>query len=122
MRDDGRKRGGKKIAVPVEGGCLAGHFGHCNAFELFETDAAGGGIGRSEIVEAPPHEPGRLPAWLSALGVDVVIAGGMGRRAQELFLASGIEVVVGASGGAPRDVVQSYLAGTLESSDNPCDH
>lgn len=112
----------KKIAVPVEGGRLAAHFGHCGAFELFETDAAACTIVRSEVVDAPPHEPGRLPAWLAALGVEVVIAGGMGHRAQDLFTASGIDVVVGAPSNAPRDVVQSYLEGKLEAGRNICDH
>jgi predicted Fe-Mo cluster-binding NifX family protein len=121
MRDTG-KEDTMRVAVPVEGGSLASHFGHCSTFEVFEIDSERRSIGRSEIVEAPPHEPGRLPRWLSELGVQVVLAGGMGRRAQELFRTSGITVVVGVAGGAARLVVQSYLDGALETGENPCDH
>jgi ATP-binding protein involved in chromosome partitioning len=52
----------------------------------------------------------------------VVIAGGLGRRAQELFDRSGIEVVIGAGQGEPREIVQSYLDGTLSVGPNVCDH
>lgn len=109
-----------KIAVPVVNGRLAAHFGHCGAFEVF--DVGDGSVAGSETVEAPPHEPGLLPAWLSELGVNMVIAGGMGRRAQDLFRQSGIDVVVGASSDDPAAIVRAHLAGTLTTGDNLCDH
>jgi predicted Fe-Mo cluster-binding NifX family protein len=56
------------------------------------------------------------------LGVDVIIAGGMGRRAQDLFAESSIEVVLGAGGGDARAVAESYIEGTLAQGSNPCDH
>ncbi len=49
------------------------------------------------MVVPPPHEPGLLPTWLQEQGADIIIAGGMGSRAQELFLGKGIHVVTGAS-------------------------
>lgn len=119
---EGVERKVTRIAVPVEGGRLATHFGHCGAFELFDVDGGSRSIGRSEIAVAPPHEPGLLPQWLSDLGVHVVLAGGMGWRAQQLFRESGITVVVGASGDVARAVVQSYLDGDLKTGENPCDH
>lgn len=109
-----------KIAVPMANGRLASHFGHCAAFEIVSVEDKT--VSGSELVDAPPHEPGRLPAWLAELGVDMVIAGGMGRRAQELFCQSGIDVVVGASSDEPTKIVQAYLDGKLTTGDNLCDH
>ena len=56
------------------------------------------------------------------MSVDVVIAGGMGQRAQMLFAENDIEVVVGAGDGGPEEVVQLYLDGQLECGENVCDH
>ena len=110
-----------KIAIPLAGGCLAAHFGHCEEFMLFDVDADAQTIRESETVAAPPHQPGLLPQWLRELGADMIIAGGMGRRAQDLFASAGIGVVVGAAGD-PADIVKDYLAGALESGENLCDH
>ena len=52
----------------------------------------------------------------------VVIAGGMGQRAQQLFVENSIKVVVGAPAETPEKLVADYLAGTLQSGTNPCDH
>ena len=75
-----------------------------------------------EEIEAPAHEPGLLPAWLAERGAKVIIAGGMGQRAQGLFAAQNIQVVVGAPADTPEQLVDDYLAGTLQSGANVCDH
>ncbi len=111
-----------RIAIPVVNGQLAQHFGHCQEFMLFDVDPDAAGVGEARLLEAPPHEPGLLPPWLKGHGVDVVIAGGMGRRAQGLFAQSGVEVVVGAVADDPRAIVEEYLSGALSTGDNPCDH
>ena len=109
-----------KIAVPVAGGQLCQHFGHCQEFAVITVE--NGTIRRSELLEPPPHEPGALPRWLHEQGVSVVIAGGMGRRAQAFFEEFGIEVVVGAQPGEPQRVAQAYVEGALETGANVCDH
>jgi predicted Fe-Mo cluster-binding NifX family protein len=48
-----------------------------------------------EVIPSPGHQPGFLPAWLAEEEVSIVIAGGMGSRAQTLFNENRIEVVVG---------------------------
>ncbi len=73
-------------------------------------------------MQAPEHEPGLLPRWLAQKGVGVVIAGGMGRRAMGLFAESGIEVAVGAPAEAPEELARQFLAGSLVTGDNVCDH
>jgi ATP-binding protein involved in chromosome partitioning len=112
----------KRIAVPTAGGKLAQHFGHSSEFTIFESSGSPESVAQVEVLEAPPHEPGLLPAWLSDRGVDVVIAGGMGQRAQELFRHGGIEVVVGAASDDPAETVRSYVEGRLETGQNLCDH
>ena len=93
-----------KIAVPVANGKLCQHFGHCEQFALVQT--ADKEIKATEMVTPPPHEPGLLPRWLGEKEVNLVIAGGMGVRAQELFNAAGVEVITGAPAIAPEEVVR----------------
>ena len=111
-----------KVAIPTADGCLTMHFGHCREFTIAEVDSAAGAITRVETLPPPPHEPGVLPRWLHEQGVELVIAGGMGRRAQSLFAQNGITVHVGAQSAPAEDVLAAYLAGDLSMGANPCDH
>ena len=111
-----------QIAIPTAGGRLAMHFGHCEAFAMVEVDPEKKEILVIATVEAPAHAPGALPRFLAQKGANVIIAGGMGSRAQGLFAEQGIEVVVGAPSEAPGAIVRAYLDGTLETGGNICDH
>jgi Mrp family chromosome partitioning ATPase/predicted Fe-Mo cluster-binding NifX family protein len=108
------------IAVPVAGGKLSAHFGHCEQFALIETE--NGEIKGQSMHVPPPHEPGVLPKWLHERGAHVIIAGGMGTRAQQLFNDNGIKVVIGAPSASPETLVHQYLADSLVTGDNLCDH
>ncbi|MGI6294917.1 MAG: iron-sulfur cluster carrier protein MrpORP [Armatimonadota bacterium] len=110
------------IALPTSDGQLCMHFGHSEKFSIFEIDPDGKRIIAKTVVIPPPHEPGLLPKWLNSEGVSVIIAGGMGQRAQELFAEAGVKVVVGAQPDDPEKVVMSYLNGDLQTGDNVCDH
>ena len=111
-----------RIAVPTAEGRLCAHFGHCEQFALLDVDSDNKTILKTTMLVPPPHEPGLLPTWLQERGVDVIIAGGMGSRAQELFLGKGIHVVTGASQEVPAKVVADYLTGVLKTGTNVCDH
>jgi Mrp family chromosome partitioning ATPase/predicted Fe-Mo cluster-binding NifX family protein len=111
-----------RIAIPLADGKLAMHFGHCERFALVDADPTEKKIVKREDIEAPPHEPGLLPKWLSERGANVIIAGGMGSRAQGLFAEQNIQVVVGAPAATAERLVDDYLAGTLLGGDNVCDH
>ncbi len=111
-----------KIAIPVADGSLCMHFGHCQQFALVEADPDRQAVSGVEYLDPPPHEPGVLPRWLGEQGAEVIIAGGMGRRAQGLFADSGVRVVVGAPSGTPEEIASAYLAGTLQAGENVCDH
>jgi len=110
----------KTVAIPTAQGVLCAHFGHCEHFSLFDIQDSK--ITGMRTVDPPPHEPGVLPRWLHEQGANVIIAGGMGQRAQQFFTDFGIQVVIGAPSVAPKEVVEQYIAGTLESGDNLCDH
>lgn len=110
-----------KIAIPLYDGRLCAHFGHCEQFALVQTGASNE-IEGVELATPPAHAPGVLPAWLADRGATVVIAGGMGRRAQGLFRSNGIEVVTGAPSLTPEKLAEHYVAGTLATGENLCDH
>ncbi len=110
------------IAVPLARGKLAAHFGHCEEFVLVKVDPQSKRILEVASETPPPHEPGLLPAWLSEKGANLIIAGGMGQRAQQLFAQNNIDVVVGAPVATPEELVQKYLNNELESGQNLCDH
>lgn len=111
-----------RIAVPLAEGKLSLHFGHCEKFALLDVDVQAKKILGRKDVDSPPHQPGLLPPWLAEQGVNLVIAGGMGQRALQIFQSHGIQVLVGASPEAPERIVGEYLAGTLKSGGNVCDH
>ncbi len=111
-----------RYAIPVSGGRVSPHFGHCEFFALIDADEDKRSIIGKELVPSPGHQPGLLPGWLAEQGVALVIAGGMGSRAQGLFRQHRIEVVVGAVESDPERAVLSYLDGQLTTEDNICDH
>jgi predicted Fe-Mo cluster-binding NifX family protein len=116
------KGGIMRIAIPTADGKLCMHFGHCEQFALVDANEKTREITGQQLLTPPAHEPGVLPKWLHEQGANVIIAGGMGQRAQSLFAEKGIKVVVGAPGETPEKVVAAYLSGTLVSGTNVCDH
>jgi predicted Fe-Mo cluster-binding NifX family protein len=98
------------------------HFGHCEHFALIDVDEQTKKILKKDLVPSPGHQPGLLPEWLAEQGVGLVIAGGMGSRAQSLFQQNRIEVIIGVVEGDPEKAVLSHLNGMLTTGDNICDH
>ena len=111
-----------RYAVPVVNGKVAAHFGHCSHFALFDVDEAKKVIIKKDIVDSPGHQPGLLPAWLAEEGASIIIASGMGSRAQSLFRENHIEVVINALQDDPEKAVLDYIEGTLAVGDDVCDH
>lgn len=106
-----------KIAVASEGKYVSGHFGHCEGFTIYEL-GEGKSLSKS-FIPNPGHRPGFLPVFLKDHEVNVIIAGGMGETAQQLFNESSIEVVVGAQGLCD-DVAAKYINGELKSTGSVC--
>jgi ATP-binding protein involved in chromosome partitioning len=110
----------KVLVVPVSDGKLSSHFGHCKQFAFIEIQ--NGKIVIKEMLTPPAHEPGILPKWLHEQGADVIIAAGIGERAQQLLEEKGIEVIIGAPMDSPEALTHQYLSGTLVTGANVCDH
>ena len=106
-----------RIAVAAMGKDVAGHFGHCENFIFFDT--ADGKIVSSESVPNPGHRPGFLPNFLADKGAEVIISGGMGGGAVDIFNERGVEVIVGVQGDAS-EAVETYLRGELISTGSVC--
>jgi predicted Fe-Mo cluster-binding NifX family protein len=115
-----RRKTTMKFAIPLAEGKLTAHFGHCQEFALVEVED--NEIKNKETLVPPPHEPGVLPKWLHDLGTNVIIAGGMGARALDLFAQNNIKVIVGAAALTPEELVKHYLDNTLQVGGNVCDH
>lgn len=111
-----------KIAIPVTGDRISAHFGHCEQFSIFDVDIDGKKIMGQQSLIPPAHEPGILPEWLSGLQVDLVIAGGMGQRAQQLFAQNNIDLIVGTVDNTPQELIEQYMNDRLQSGRNICDH
>jgi predicted Fe-Mo cluster-binding NifX family protein len=95
------------------------HFGHSPAFVV--VDVTNGAVTATEVVANPMaagHVPGALPDFISKLGANVVITGGMGGRAIALFQERGIEVASQLRGSV-RDAVEAFVGGRLQTV-SPC--
>ncbi len=106
-----------KIAVAGEGKNVTEHFGHCVNFLIYDVE--NGRIVNEESIPNPGHKPGFLPNFLADRGVNIIISGGMGGGAVDIFNERNVEVVVGASGDA-KTAVQNYLNGELQTTGSVC--
>jgi len=108
------------IAIPSNDGIhVEEHFGHCRRFILVKIHD--GKVMSRLSVNPPQHAPGVFPAFLASEGADVIITGGMGGRAVNLFKEQGIDVILGAAGKVD-DNLNTFLEGELESSGSVCTH
>ena len=108
----------RRIALATEdnqglNGQISQHFGRCPYYLI--VDVEGLEIGKTESVNNPyynSHAPGMVPQFINEQGVNVMIAGGMGPRAIDMFTGLGIEPVSGATGNVG-NVLQAYLRGEI---------
>ncbi|HAF28610.1 MAG TPA: ATPase [Bacteroidales bacterium] len=110
----------KKFAIPTLNNQLTAHFGHCEKFAI--VDVEDNKVTNEEFVTPPVHQPGVYPKFLAEQGVHVIIAGGMGQTAQDLFAQNNIEVHMGVQAGSPSELVKQYLNNQLQTGQNLCDH
>ena len=109
-----------KIAVPYENGQIFQHFGHTAQFKLYEVE--NNAVVSSQIVDTNGSGHGALAGFLSAQGVNRLVCGGIGGRAQVALAQAGIPHMGGVCGAAD-ERVNEYLAGALSyNPDVHCDH
>lgn len=99
------------IAVPYENGLVFQHFGHTGQFKLYDVE--NGQITGERTADPAGSGHGALAGFLSGLGVDTLICGGIGAGAQEALAQAGIRLYGGVTGGAD-EAVRALLAGTLD--------
>ncbi|HMA76363.1 MAG TPA: NifB/NifX family molybdenum-iron cluster-binding protein [Candidatus Krumholzibacteriaceae bacterium] len=108
-----------RIAVSTDGSQVAPHFGRCEKYTIFDVEDSK--VEAREVVESPGHAPGAIPAFLKEKGCTLIIAGGMGRRAKDLFRQADIDWIVGVRGEVD-SVINDYLSDTLEVGESSCEH
>ncbi len=108
-----------KIAIATDRGRVSAHFGRCPSYTI--VDIQGGNVAGREEIPNPGHSPGFLPGFLHEKGVETIIAGGMGPRAQALFAKKNIRTIIGAAGPVD-EAVGLFLRGELEPGPDLCDH
>jgi len=99
-----------KIAVTYENGKVFQHFGHTEAFKIYEVED--GKVITSKVVETKGSGHGALAGMLKVLSVDVLICGGIGGGAQMALAQAGIQLFGGVQGEAD-EAVEAYLADCL---------
>jgi predicted Fe-Mo cluster-binding NifX family protein len=114
----------KRIAVSADDNngldsVVSPHFGRCPYYVLVDLD--GREVGQVSAVKNPAygqHRPGQVPGFIKSHGANVMLAGGMGKRAIGFFQQYGIEAVTGATG-TVRQALEQYLGGALLGAE-PC--
>ena len=108
----------RRIALATEDnqgltGQISQHFGRCPYYLIVEVEELE--IVKTENVNNPyynSHAPGMVPQFINEQGADVMIAGGMGPRAIDMFTSLGIEAVSGATGNVG-NILKAYLRGDI---------
>ena len=108
------------IAVTYENGMVFQHFGHTEQFKIYTVED--GKIISAAVLGTNGSGHGALAGFLSSLGVDVLICGGIGAGAQTALSQAGIRLFGGVSGDAD-GAVQSFIMGALDfNPDVQCSH
>jgi predicted Fe-Mo cluster-binding NifX family protein len=113
-----------RIAISVEDdngldSVVSHHFGRCPYFVLVNVD--GEEIREVQVIDNPyyaQHQPGMVPGYINSQHADVMISGGMGRRAIAFFQEYGINSATGANG-TVKAAIEDYLRGNLSTAE-PC--
>ena len=98
----------RKIAIPIAEGRLLPSFGKATEFAIFHIQNQR--IIKKVIMHPPSHGPNVFPNWLHDLGVSVIIAGDMGRKALEDFKEKGTTVITGSPSTSPDELVRQHLS------------
>lgn len=108
-----------KVAISTDMGYVSAHFGRCASYTIVAIEE--GKVVNREEIPNPGHQPGFLPQYLSDRGVNVIIAGGMGPRAQGLFAQKNIESLIGVQGPID-DVITQFINQEIEAGEDLCGH
>ncbi|MDP8213840.1 MAG: NifB/NifX family molybdenum-iron cluster-binding protein [Candidatus Euphemobacter frigidus] len=106
-----------KVVISTDNGQVSAHFGRCPEFTVVEiVDCK---IRERTTIINPGHHPGFLPTYFHEMGIEAIVAGGMGMRAQSLFEEMGITAVAGVTGSVD-ETIEKLAAGTLKGGESLC--
>ncbi|MCK4352251.1 NifB/NifX family molybdenum-iron cluster-binding protein [candidate division WOR-3 bacterium] len=105
------------IAISTDSNFVSQHFGRCPSFTIVKIED--GNLVSKKTIDNPGHHPGYLPQFLHNMGVNCIVAGGMGHRASGLFAEQGVEPIIGISGSID-EVIDKLVKGTLKGGENIC--
>lgn len=109
-----------KIAIPTRDGVVDEHFGHCQAFTVYEVNESKAIVGETSFT--PPPSCGcksNLIPTLVEMGVTALVGGNMGEGAVVRLRQAGIDVTRGASGPV-RQAAEAWLSGALKDAEIVC--
>jgi predicted Fe-Mo cluster-binding NifX family protein len=111
-----------KLALPLTATDeFSPHYGAATKFAVMEVDPATRSVRRRLVVVPQASEPCQWPRLLRAAGVDLVLAGGIGRGARQHMAEHGVGVLAGIAAADPEVLVAAWLAGSLVAGENQCD-
>jgi len=108
-----------KVAISTDRGYVSEHFGRCASYTIVEIKE--GKILNREEISNPGHSPGFLPQFLSDIGVNLIITGGMGPRAKSLFAQKNIEPIIGVKGSVD-ETIEKFIKQEIEVGEDLCAH
>ena len=109
-----------RIAVTFENGNVFQHFGHTEQFKIYDVE--NGQITKEQVTDTNGSGHGALAGFLTELGVDTLICGGIGMGAKNALAEAGIQLYGGVTGGAD-EAVKALIEGSLEyNPDIQCSH
>ncbi|MEN8153444.1 MAG: NifB/NifX family molybdenum-iron cluster-binding protein [Acidobacteriota bacterium] len=108
-----------KIAIATEGDLVAQHFGRCSEYTIIKVENSK--VVEKAIIDNPGHAPGYLPRFLSDMGVKIILSGGMGPKAINLFRERKVEPLVGVSGPVNK-IIEDLLNEKLVLGESECNH
>ena len=106
-----------RIAISTDSGMVSAHFGRCPEFTIVDIEDKK--IVKKEVIPNPGHATGLIPKFLHNKGVNCMICGGMGWRAEDFFKEFGIETIVGIEGKVDY-VIEQFRKGELKSGESMC--
>ena len=109
-----------KIAFPLKDNILSSQFENCTDFQIYIVDKSI--VVKEDLIPAPLHQPELIPIWLAKKGVSDVIAAGIELKAIKNLTRHKINVFAGVQSKDTKILVQEYLEGILETSENLFDH
>jgi predicted Fe-Mo cluster-binding NifX family protein len=109
-----------KIAIPTRGNLVDNHFGHCEMYTIITADE-NQNITKTEILPSPQGCGCKsdIAGIFQQIGVEVMLAGGIGEGAIHVLSHHGISVVRGCSGDI-KILAEEYLKGKLTDSGISC--